>query len=1420
MEFIKEFTDYLAETGVSKVSIKNYNSDLRYFMKWFNKSYDENFYPEKLNSSVIHNFKLSTSNKSILSTKRRLSTIRKLSRFALSKNYIKDNPFIEGETLSAQHVDLGELRNFLHKKGLSPASIKNYLADITQFTDWVGKVNVSGSDWSASTNIFESLNPALIDEYKDRLLRMHFSPTSINRKLSSIRTLVSWASDTDRIPNDFMNNKAYFPFTARNSFINLGKEEVKPELLTNQPLKYSSIGPLRLFQKIGYGAEYIFDLILTDSIIKAWNAIESIFSENKQSIFISDKNRVPILEDPIKVVNISKSFYDPLNISVKHFPWYKRLLHIIRFNRPKWYLKYHSFPIAHYAHFGLLIVIASIFGFIAYQRIWSTPDLRGVLGTAFSPSSRAITVREKLSDASGNPITSPSSVRFAIYDDKIASGSSLIWQEVETVNPNEDGEFSVTLGQNSQIPSELFLSHPSIWLGMTVEQTDELKPRRRLSQVGSSDDAATIQNMGIAGLTNYTNAILALDSTGNITLGGSSHTIQSIDGELVLSGNKLFLTSVAGTNADIQLSPDGFGKIDITKPIQNTSDYNNIPSAIGSVELDDIVSILATSSGQSAFTINQNDIGPLISASSSGIAKFTVDGFGNTTLAGNLNLSGNNTNIFATNRGSVLAIGSSGNGRLLLQPVANGNIEFFSALNNISSSGNLRLTGDIILATASATTFGGIKYTWPTSGQSNGFFLKTNGSGALSWSAIPDLTGIWDQSGRKNVGIGTTDPKFRLDIQEGQSATAAAQIFNTDTGTTSTGVVLKLGNSSATTNVNNKWISFEQAGAGIVGLVKGNGSDGITFQTSGIADFAEYLKKDINESIDYEMVVCMGPNGLVSLCNSVNDNIVGVTSKNPAFLGGQNLGNGSIAVGLTGQVKVKVSNLNGDIKAGDALVPSYIPGVAVKAIREGRMVGHAVSDFNSSNCSFNPSGNFGLVDSTDRICQGSIYIVLNISHFEPSLAQKSEQIAGMVLRQTEDGAFEAKNALGDTIEKSDAFATAIIGNLTAGLVNAEKVVARAIEANSIKINGQELKDYIANIMRQNQVSPPSGETQISVISPLAQSKKVIVRLPEESSFTIENSSQSAVASIDDEGNASFSGQLAARTIQTQEINSENLISETASVAGVLRAGKIIAETIEGLPQTNYADLATLSSQFAYVGNLRAITGNFSDGLVVQSPSSFSDISIFGQLKIDNTLILAANSINTLGASLELQPLKQGALSIMGGLIYIDTDGNAKFGNDTEFAKNVTVRGTLSANLISPLSDQDLAIDTGDGRFLIRNSSQSGTLLSIDRNGDLSASGSGTFNKINLSLVQPAYAISSTEIIATGSAGIATISARQKELTINNKLVTSRSLIYVTPRVDTNNIVIYLLRQVPGVSFTVGINSPLNKAVPFNWIIVN
>jgi hypothetical protein len=181
-----------------------------------------------------------------------------------------------------------------------------------------------------------------------------------------------------------------------------------------------------------------------------------------------------------------------------------------------------------------------------------------------------------------------------------------------------------------------------LFLGVTVETTRTYTKTTACSRAFASN-SETLQ--GLLPITatgsGTTNVVLALDSTGNLTIGGSATPVfQASGGQFTLTGQALVLSTNAGSNGNITLSPAGTGRIDLTKPLQNTSLSNNISSAVGSVEIDDLFSVLATSSGQSALTINQTGGGPLISASASGVAKFTVDNSGNIISAGNLQING------------------------------------------------------------------------------------------------------------------------------------------------------------------------------------------------------------------------------------------------------------------------------------------------------------------------------------------------------------------------------------------------------------------------------------------------------------------------------------------------------------------------------------------------------------------------------------------------------------------------------------------------------------------------------------------------------------------------------------------------------------------------------------------------------------
>lgn len=77
--------------------------------------------------------------------------------------------------------------------------------------------------------------------------------------------------------------------------------------------------------------------------------------------------------------------------------------------------------------------------------------------------------------------------------------------------------------------------------------------------------------------------------------------------------------------------------------------------------------------------------------------------------------------------------------------------------------------------------------------------------------------------------------------------------------------------------------------------------------------------------------------------------IVGVVTKNPGVSLNFETGSNIYPVMSTGTVMVNVSTANGNIKMGDPITTSTIPGAGMKATKSGYVLGIAADDFSSKN---------------------------------------------------------------------------------------------------------------------------------------------------------------------------------------------------------------------------------------------------------------------------------------------------------------------------------------------------------------------------------------------------------------------------------------------------------------------------------------
>jgi hypothetical protein len=125
--------------------------------------------------------------------------------------------------------------------------------------------------------------------------------------------------------------------------------------------------------------------------------------------------------------------------------------------------------------------------------------------------------------------------------------------------------------------------------------------------------------------------------------------------------------------------------------------------------------------------------------------------------------------------------------------------------------------------------------------------------------------------------------------------------------------------------------------------------------TEEAADIAEWFKIDPNCSIQNNCpepgdLVVVNENGFIEKSSKpYQQTLIGVISTNPKEILGDGSEEDSRPVALIGAVPVKVSTKNGEIKVGDYLTSSDIPGVAMKANGFGRVIGMALEPFGLEN---------------------------------------------------------------------------------------------------------------------------------------------------------------------------------------------------------------------------------------------------------------------------------------------------------------------------------------------------------------------------------------------------------------------------------------------------------------------------------------
>jgi len=674
-DLILRFKKYLQESGLSQLSIKNYLSDIRQFLKW-GKVVSQRKKIQDTQYSLLSSNLFSTYRSHLLDTKmprstvnRKLSSLRRFGQFLKKEKILKENPAQGISNLPQKEIPriLNNFAHFLNKERLSSVSIKNYLADISRFLNWVKKT----TQWQLSDLPAESITQVLL-EYKKRLTQFSsLSPRTINRQLSSLRKFADWAQKTNLI--------------ARNPF------------------------------------------------------------------------KEPTAKEKLKA--ISKKIWAPFKVSLKGLPLYKKIAYHLRYTRPSWYRKYNELEVAHYFHWAILIIFCSALGFGIYNQIIRQAQPAPAYPTALTRPKRYLSFQGRLTDSSGNPITSATDFVFKLYD--ASTGGNKLWDSGTcSITPDQDGIFNTILGSTcgSELTSDVFSENAEVWLEVTVAG-ETLSPRQQIATVAYALNAETLQGYP-ASASAVENTIPVINNSGDLVIGNFSPKIQSTSGTFAIEGQALSLATTTGSNGNITLESDNnitletkdSGVLDIKL---SGSSGNQMRVTDSNITSGALVSVGTDSTGFDLLNL---------SSGSSETSVFSVDESGNTSIGGDAYITGN-LGVGTTDPDSKLHVVG---GDVYIAPDSGYTFNNASANEDLYVYGNLEVDGTIYGDGSGIT---GIS---ASPGGSDGQVQYNNGG------VMGGATNLFYDDTNNLVGIGTNSPTSLLHVSG--AVTGKALVIFDETG--------------------------------------------------------------------------------------------------------------------------------------------------------------------------------------------------------------------------------------------------------------------------------------------------------------------------------------------------------------------------------------------------------------------------------------------------------------------------------------------------------------------------------------------------------------------------------------------------------------------------------------------------------------
>lgn len=591
-----------------------------------------------------------------------------------------------------------------------------------------------------------------------------------------------------------------------------------------------------------------------------------------------------------------------------------------------------------------------------------------------------------------------------------------------------------------------------------------------------------------------------------------------------------------------------------------------------------------------------------------------------------------------------------------------------------------------------------------------------------------------------------------------------------------------------------------------------------TAQVAPNADIAEWYLFNGEKPQPGEIVSIASDYSKIEKSNTPYDQrLSGIITTKPGIILGEKTDD-AVAMALTGRVPAKVTISNNQIKSGDSITSSVLPGVGMKAAQAGQIVGKALepTNWNEQACpavasldsivwpeddgtnSAKPC--FRLPDNT---YVGKIMAFVNVSWSDPDVYLTDTNDFQITSTVNQGFVLKIKNEI---VNRIGAFSQLVVGTLTAGLIRTTDLQVATI-------------------------SPLSPDQPLTVTGP------VIITNPEPSTLSHE-----PLLTVDG-------------TLDVATLSARTAILDSLEVKNII-ADHISANSIEGL-DAKIASLSASTTTTLSDSDLETITNRIKARLTIftDSPPTAEDLptpsesthsanlvnddlvatssaildadfvtineylAVIGSATItslDITSDLFTDSLSSKNNLLSLQPLG-GVINLANGTLIVDSSGQVAINGDLTVSGKVLADSAEFSTL--SLGNPSSATSSALGQLLAIYNERGEAVATID------ASGSANLADLTTRLITIATgndatpsSLLSSVISTNATAGNAVLLSPNTQLTINSPFVTPNSLVYLTPTGFTDNRVLFVQSK-DSQSFTVAIDSPASSDIPFNWWII-